>query len=136
MFQGQLFPAYGVSQISIEQIHIDDKVNAIDLVGDCDRPEYRNYIRYRPSIVVMEGPLVGGECAVDGVTPPSNSNDPPPCQGAIDVHFSSMLVTKEASTEEVDFENAQTARVQGSRNADCFRSLDEPSWHQLGQHPD
>lgn len=100
MYSGYLFPAIGVTQVVFEQINVDDKVHAIDLIPACDRPEHRKYTRYRPSIVWMEDPLVSGECAVNGTTLPSNPDDPPPCQGAIDVHFSSMVVTMQVNFEE------------------------------------
>lgn len=97
MFSGDLFPAIGVTQVTVEQINIVDEVHAGNFTEACDRPEFRKYTRFQPSIVWIEEPLNGGPCSVDGVTPPSNPNDPAPCQGAIDVHFSSMVVTTQVS---------------------------------------
>ena len=96
---GFLFEAYGSSQLNIEQISIDDKVNAIDYPNPMcnDHPEFRNYLAYRFTLTFDSGPLSDPGCSVNGSTAPSDPNDPPACIGAIDVKFSSTQETVQVS---------------------------------------
>jgi hypothetical protein len=100
---GDLFSAYSNSQLSLEQININDEVEAIDYSTyprpDCDRPEFRKYSTYRP-LMISYGPpgvLPSEGCALDGTTLPTDQYAQRPCQGGIDVQFSSMLVTTQTS---------------------------------------
>ena len=60
IINGDLFSAYSNSQLSLEQIEINDEVSAIDYSRyreACQLPAFRNYITYRPLIVPYGPPI-------------------------------------------------------------------------------
>ena len=110
---GNLFNPIGRSQLSLEQITINDKVNAFEYSnGTCnDEPAFRNYTTYRFTLSDYAGDPAVGNCGIDGTEPPADPNDPFPCTGDIDIRFSSMLASTETSSYRKDWIDMLTDEV-------------------------
>ena len=94
---GNLFNALGRTQLSLEQIYINDKVKAIEYTDECNDDEFRDYISYRFTLSNYAGDP-NADCAIDGRVPPADPSTDLPCIGDIDIRFSTMLVTNQTST--------------------------------------
>ena len=96
---GMLMPANGRTQLSLQQVNIKDDVHDFDYHGDCDRPEFREYITYSTELIQYNSAIdnPGTNCGVDGTTPPSEYTNAPACEGDLDMKFVSNLVTTQRS---------------------------------------
>ena len=87
----------------MQQVDVDDKVQAVNYTGECDRPEFRSYTTYVPILSQYAGPIKGSSsddpCDLpNGTLPTDKQHRPPHCIGAIDLKFDSLLVTKQTSS--------------------------------------
>lgn len=94
---GNLFNPVGRTQLSLEQINVNDKVKDIDYSDNCSDPAFRNYITYRFTLSNYATDLLGSGCGIVGNVPPDDPTDPRPCIGDIDIRYSTMLVTNQTS---------------------------------------
>ena len=97
IIHADLFPARGRVYVAIEQIYINDIVNAINYSPECDLEEFRSYVTYRTKVIPYAGQFGPTECAYPNTATASEIAGMTACWGDIDVRFQTMLVNNQWS---------------------------------------